>query len=55
MIYIDPPYNTNEDGFAYNDRFSRSAWLTFIKNRVDIAMDLLEDTGVILLQVSFHQ
>ncbi|MEO2768074.1 site-specific DNA-methyltransferase [Ligilactobacillus ruminis] len=55
MIYVDPPYNTNEDGFAYNDRFSRSAWLTFIKNRVDIAMDLLEDTGVILLQVSFHQ
>ena len=27
LIYIDPPYNTGNDGFKYNDKFSRSTWL----------------------------
>lgn len=55
LIYIDPPYNTGSDSFEYNDRFSRSAWLTFIKNRVDIAKELLAEDGVLLVQTSFHQ
>lgn len=34
MIYLDPPYNTgNEEKFDYNDNFTRSTWLTFMKNR----------------------
>src|SRR5699024_10118539 len=41
MIYIDPPYNTGKDSFSYNDKFSRSSWLTFIKNRLEIAYDLM--------------
>lgn len=55
MIYLDPPYNTGSDSFEYNDQFSRSAWLTFIKNRVEIAKKLLTSDGVILIQTSFHQ
>ena len=55
MIYLDPPYNTGVDSFEYNDQFSRSAWLTFIKNRVEIAMELLSDDGVLLMQISFHE
>src|SRR5699024_5741718 len=39
MIYIDPPYNTGNDGFKYNDSFNRSSWLTFMKNRLEIARD----------------
>lgn len=55
LIYLDPPYNTGSDSFEYNDQFSRSAWLTFIKNRVEIAKKLLTNDGVILIQTSFHQ
>lgn len=55
LIYLDPPYNTGNDSFKYNDSFSRSAWLTFIKNRIEIATELLTDDGVILIQSSFHQ
>lgn len=55
MIYIDVPYNTGSDSFKYNDRFNQSSWLTFIKNRVEVAQDFLSDDGVILIQISFHQ
>ena len=36
LIYLDPPYNTGNDGFKYNDSFNHSAWLTFMKTRVTI-------------------
>ena len=50
MIYIDPPYNTGGDGFRYNDNFNHSAWLTFMKNRLEVARELLSDEGVIFVQ-----
>ena len=49
-IYIDPPYNTGNDSFGYNDRFNHSTWLTFMKNRLVIAKELLCDDGVIFVQ-----
>lgn len=49
VIYIDPPYNTGSDGFNYNDAFNHSTWLTFIKNRLEIARDLLRADGVIFI------
>jgi len=55
FIYIDPPFNTGEDSFRYNDRFSRSTWLTFMKNRIELAKDLLTDDGVFAFQISFHE
>lgn len=54
LIYLDPPYNTGSDSFSYNDSFSRSTWLTFIKNRVEIAKRLLSEDGILLIQTSFH-
>ncbi len=48
-IYIDPPYNTGSDSFNYNDSFNHSTWLTFMKNRLDIAKKLLTDDGVIFV------
>lgn len=51
LIYIDPPYNTGDDSFGYNDRFNHSTWLTFMKNRLEVARDLLRDDGVILIQI----
>jgi len=50
LIYIDPPYNTGNDSFAYNDKFNHSTWLTFMKNRLEVARDLLRDDGVIFVQ-----
>ncbi len=46
LIYIDPPYNTGNDSFGYNDRFNRSSWLTFMRNRLEVARELLTDDGV---------
>jgi len=50
LIYIDPPYNTGNDGFKYNDNFNHSTWLTFMKNRLEVARELLSDDGVIFVQ-----
>ncbi|EAI6710739.1 site-specific DNA-methyltransferase [Campylobacter upsaliensis] len=50
LIYIDPPYNTGNDSFNYNDNFNHSTWLTFMKNRLEIAKEFLRDDGVIFIQ-----
>lgn len=50
LIYIDPPYNTGNDSFNYNDKFTHSAWLSFMKNRLEIAREFLRDDGVIFVQ-----
>jgi adenine-specific DNA-methyltransferase len=50
LIYIDPPYNTGNDGFNYNDSFNKSTWLTFMKNRFDVAKELLSKEGAIFVQ-----
>jgi len=55
LIYIDPPYNTGNDSFGYNDRFNHSTWLTFMKNRLEVAKRLLHPSGLLLVQCSFHQ
>lgn len=47
LIYIDPPYNTGGDGFNYNDSFNHSAWLTFMKNRLEVARTLLRSDGIL--------
>jgi len=56
LIFIDPPYYFNgvkaDDAFAYNSNFKLSTWLTFMKNRLDIAKQLLREDGVIVIQIS---
>lgn len=54
LIYIDPPYNTGSDSFGYNDSFNMSTWLTFMKNRLEIAKELLTSDGAIYLQLDFN-
>lgn len=51
LIYIDPPYNTGGDSFKYNDRFNHSTWLTFMKNRLLVAKELLHEEGSIFIQI----
>lgn len=52
LIYIDPPYNrmSEDDSFRYNDNFSHSSWLVFMKNRLEVAKGLLSDDGIIVIQ-----
>ena len=55
LIYIDPPYNTGNDSFKYNDSFNHSTWLTFMRNRLQAAHNLLSDNGAIFVQIDHHQ
>jgi adenine-specific DNA-methyltransferase len=58
VIYIDPPYNTGNKDFIYNDKivdkndtFSHSKWLSFMERRLRIARDLLSPEGVIFVSI----
>lgn len=55
LIYIDPPYNTKNDSFVYNDKFTHSTWLTFMKNRLEVALELLSDDGIIFIQTDDNE
>ncbi|MBG9980473.1 site-specific DNA-methyltransferase [Facklamia lactis] len=55
LIYIDPPFNTEGDTFEYNDYFNHSTWLTFMKNRLEIAHALLASDGLILIHLDFNE
>ena len=55
LIYIDPPYNTGSDEFGYNDSFNHSSWLTFIKNRLEVAKAMLCEDGVLFVQIDYRQ
>ena len=55
LIYIDPPFNTEDDSFTYNDNFTHSAWLTFMRNRLLIAYDLLSDDGNMFIHIDNNE
>ncbi|MGB6094503.1 MAG: DNA methyltransferase [Moheibacter sp.] len=55
LIYIDPPYNTGGDSFGYNDKFNHSSWLSFMKNRLEIAKDILDKDGSIIVQADWNE
>ena len=57
LIYIDPPYNTggNGDTFEYNNTFKHSTWLTFMKNRLAVAKNLLTNDGVIIVAIDENE
>lgn len=55
LIYIDPPYNTKNDGFRYNDSFNHSSWLTFMRNRLEIAKELLALNGSIYVNIDYNE
>lgn len=62
VIYIDPPYNTGNKDFKYNDDYvdktdgySHSKWLSFMSKRLEIARELLSDTGVIFISIDDNE
>lgn len=50
LIYIDPPYNTDNDQ-GYHDSFNRSNWLSFMRQRLELAYELLSNDGSIWIQI----
>lgn len=59
FIYIDPPYNTQSEGFIYNDKivdnddtYRHSKWLSFINKRLILAKKLLKDNGAIAISIN---
>lgn len=62
LIFIDPPYNTGNNDFGYddtrvdiNDGFRHSKWLSFMKVRLSIARKLLKEDGVIFLAIDDNE
>lgn len=62
VIYIDPPYNTGNKDFKYNDSFvdkedtfRHSKWLNFISKRLEISKRLLSDKGVIFISIDDNE
>jgi adenine-specific DNA-methyltransferase len=55
LIYIDPPFNTARDSFTYNDSFMHSTWLTFLRNRLLVAHELLTDDGNIFVHIDNNE
>ncbi|WRF05507.1 site-specific DNA-methyltransferase [Helicobacter pylori] len=54
-IYIDPPYNTGNDSFNYNDNFNHSSWLVFMKNRLEAAREFLSDKGAMFVSIDDNE
>lgn len=59
IIYIDPPYNTGNKDFAFNDKFidkedsfRHSKWLSFMEKRLKLSKNLLSDNGIILISIN---
>ncbi len=62
VIYIDPPYNTGNKDFVYNDKFinfddeyKHSMWLSFMSRRLRIAKQLLSEKGVIFISIDDNE
>lgn len=57
LIYIDPPYNPDSPSntFMYNNNFKRSTWLTFMKNRLEVAKELLTNDGVMIVAIDENE
>ena len=62
IIYIDPPYNTGNKDFVYNDEFvgredlfRHSTWLSFMSERLRIAYKLLSKDGVIFVSIDDNE
>lgn len=62
LIYIDPPYNTGNKDFIYNDKYvekedtwRHSKWLTFMSKRLELAKELLTEKGVIFISIDDNE
>ena len=55
LIYVDPPYNTGNTRFKYNDKMKSTTWLSFMQSRLITARKLLKDDGVIFVSIDDNE
>ena len=62
LIYIDPPYNTGNEGFMYNDKivnkedsYRHSKWINFMDRRLRLAKNLMKKDGVLLINIDDNE
>ena len=54
-IYIDPPYNTDGDGFIYKDGYKHSSWLSLIENRITLQKNLMSKDGTLGISIDDNE
>ncbi len=54
-VYIDPPYNTGNDGFVYKDNFKSASWLSMMDDRLEVAKKLMREDGVIFTSIDENE
>lgn len=50
-VYLDPPYNTGDDGFAYKDAYRHSSWMTMMAGRIAQIVPLCREDGLIFCSI----
>jgi adenine-specific DNA-methyltransferase len=54
-IYIDPPYNTGDDGFPFKDSYQHSSWLSMMDGRLQLGRGMMAKDGVMLVSIDDHE
>ncbi|MCS4190703.1 adenine-specific DNA-methyltransferase [Salinibacter ruber] len=54
-VYIDPPYNTGNDGFLYKDTYRHSSWMSMMADRVEVTRDLMPDDSALFANVDDNE
>ena len=54
-IYIDPPYNTDGDGFMYKDNYQHSSWLTLMSSRLEFSKNLMNNSSLIYQSINDNE
>ena len=55
MVYMDPPFNTGNDGFAYKDHYMHSTWLSMMQDRIELLARTLTDDGTLYAHIDYDE
>jgi len=55
LVYMDPPFNTGNDGFAYKDSYWHSSWLSMMQDRIELAASALADDGTLYVHIDYEE
>ena len=54
-IYIDPPYNTGNDSFAYRDHYKCYSWISMVHDRLRLTREFMREDGAIFMSIDDHE
>ncbi|MFT7860623.1 MAG: site-specific DNA-methyltransferase [Sulfurimonas sp.] len=54
-VYIDPPYNTGNDGFVYKDSFKSASWLSMMNDRLEVARKLMREDSTFFISIDANE